>query len=131
MFVDIFFSKRAIVSLLLTICISLMLIPFPLIGALGFEFSLIIAFVSAFISLFISAEFVNLDLKKGFIREKRFSDVVSSIFIVNLILLIFPLGVGLVNSILKSDCYIKEGLTFYGLIPVVTVFFSSSLGLLL
>ncbi|MGE5445464.1 MAG: hypothetical protein ACM3SR_12825 [Ignavibacteriales bacterium] len=130
-FIDIFFSKRVIISLLLIICISLILTPFHLVGALGFEFSIIIAFASAFISLFISAEFVNLDLKKGFMREKRFSDVVSSIFIVDLILLILPLGVGLINSNLKSDCYIKEGLIFYGLIPVVTVFFSSSLGLLL
>lgn len=130
-FIDIFFSKRVIISLFLIICISLMLTPFPLMGVLGFEFSIIIAFVSAFISLFISAEFVNFDLKKGFMREKRVSDVVSSILIVNLILLIFPLGVGLVNSILKSDCYIKEGLIFYGLIPAVTVFFSSSIGLLL
>ncbi len=130
-FIDIFFSKRVIISLFLIICLSLILTPFPLIGTLGFEFSIIIAFVSAFISLFISTEFVNLDLKKGFIREKRFTDVVSSILVVNLMLLIFPLGVGLVNSILKSDCYIEEGLIFYGLIPVVTIFFSSSLGLLL
>ena len=130
-FIDIFFSKRVIISLILIICISLILTPFHLVGVLGFEFSVIIAFASAFISLFISAEFVNLDLKKGFMREKRFSDVVSSIFIVDVILLILPLGIGLVNSSLKSDCYIKEGLIFYGLIPIVTVFFSSSLGLLL
>src|SRR5581483_2981106 len=123
-FIDIFFSKRVIISLILIICISLILTPFHLVGVLGFEFSVIIAFASAFISLFISAEFVNLDLKKGFMREKRFSDVVSSIFIVDVILLILPLGIGLVNSSLKSDCYIKEGLIFYGLIPIVTVFFS-------
>src|SRR5579884_2898641 len=82
-FIDIFFSKRVIISLILIICISLILTPFHLVGVLGFEFSVIIAFASAFISLFISAEFVNLDLKKGFMREKRFSDVVSSIFIVD------------------------------------------------
>lgn len=129
-FIDIFLSKRVIISVFLIICISLILAPFSLIGTLGFEFSMIIAFVLAFISLFISAEFVNLNLKKVFVREKRFSDVVSSILIVNLILLIFPLGVGLINSIQKNDCYVKEGLIFYGLIPAVTVFFSSSLGLL-
>lgn len=130
-FTDIFASKGFIVSLLLIVCISLILTLFPLIGTLGFEFSVIIAFISAFISLFISAEFVNLDLKKRFTRDKRFSDIVYSILIVNLILLIFPLGVGLINSVLKGDCYIKEGLVFYGLIPIVTVFFSSSLGLLI
>ncbi|MER3447942.1 MAG: hypothetical protein C4291_14430 [Candidatus Dadabacteria bacterium] len=130
-FIDIFASKKVIIPLILIICISLILTPFSLIGTLGFEFSVIIAFISAFISLFISAEFVNLDLEKRFTRDKRFSNIVYSILIVNLILLIFPLGIGLINSILKGDCYIKEGLVFYGLIPIVTVFFSSSLGLLL
>ncbi len=130
-FKEIFLSKKVLVSLALIVLISVLLTFFPLVGTVGFEFSVTIAFLEAFVSLFISTEFVNIGLQKRFLKEKRFSDVVSSIFVIDLILLAIPFVIGLLSSSIKDDCYIKEGAIFYVLIPVVTVFFSSSLGLLI
>ena len=129
-FTDIFFSKRFFISFVIIIFISLALVPFPLVGVLGFEFSLIIAFVASFISVLISSEYINLDLGKKFIKGKRLSDIVSSVFVANFILIAFPFIIGLLSSVLKDACYIADGITFYILTPVVTVFFASSLGLL-
>jgi len=130
-FIQIFFSKRVFISFSIVLLISLILLFFPLLGTLGFEFSLVIAFTLAIISAFISAEYINLNLSKRFGKERRFSDLVSSIFIVNLLLVALPFSIGLISSIIKRDCNIDEGIVFYVLIPVVTVFFSTSLGLLL
>ncbi|MBF8303448.1 MAG: hypothetical protein HW396_1729, partial [Candidatus Dadabacteria bacterium] len=129
--IEILFSKKALISLALIVLISVLLTFFPLIGSLGFEFSVTIAFIASFISVFISAEFVNLDFRGRFIRERRFADLVSSIFVLDFLLLAIPFVIGLLSSSIKDDCYIKEGAIFYVLIPVVTVFFSSSLGLLI
>lgn len=129
--IEILFSKKALISLALIVLISVLLTSFPLIGSLGFEFSVTIAFIASFISVFISAEFVNLDFSERFIRERRFADLVSSIFVLDFLLLAIPFVIGLLSSSIKDDCYIKEGAIFYILIPVVTVFFSSSLGLLI
>src|SRR3989337_1673599 len=130
-FKEIFLSKKVLVSLALIVLISVLLTFFPLIGSLGFEFSVTIAFIASFISVFISAEFVNLDFRERFIRERRFADLVSSIFVLDFLLLAIPFVIGLLSSSIKDDCYIKEGAIFHVLIPVVTVFFSSSLGLLI
>jgi len=77
-FKEIFLSKKVLVSLALIILISVLLTFFPLVGTLGFEFSVTMAFIASFISVFISAEFVNLDFRERFIRERRFADLVSS-----------------------------------------------------
>lgn len=129
--IKILFSKKALISFAIVIFMSLMLLFFPLVGALGFEFSLIIAFTLAFVSVFVSAEYITLDMSKRFGRDRRFSDLVSSIFILNFLLLALPFGIGLISSVVKEDCYLKEGIIFYILLPVVTVFFSASLGILL
>ena len=126
-----FFSNRVLISLFIIVLVSLILLFLPLLGTLGFEFSVVIAFIAAFISVFISAEYINLDLSKRFAKERRFSDLASSIFIINFILIALPFCIALISSIIRRDCYIKEGIIFYVLIPVVTVFFSTSLGLLL
>jgi tetratricopeptide (TPR) repeat protein len=70
-------------------------------------------------------------MSKKFGRDRRFSDLVSSIFILNFLLLALPFSIGLISSIIKDDCYLKEGIIFYILLPVVTVFFSASLGIFL
>ncbi len=129
-FIDILLSKKALIPIALITLFSILLTFFPLIGTLGFEFSLIIAFIGAFISVFISTEFVNLDLGKRYTRERRFSDLVSSIFALDFLLISIPFVIGLLSSLFRNDCYITEGTIFYVLMPVITVFFSSCLGLL-
>lgn len=123
-------SKKVIVSAGLVLILSVFLTLFPLIGTLGFEYSIIIAFFISFISIFISAEYINLDLRNKYPNRKRYSDLISTSIFINFIILLVPFLVGLCSSLLKSDCYIKEGIVFFLIITTVTVFFASSLGLL-
>ena len=122
-------SSRVLVSLAIVFLISAGLTYFPLIGTLGFEYSAFMAFVMAFICVFISAELVNIDLTNRK-RGRRLSDLTTSIFIINFIVLAIPFVVGLLSSLIKKDCYLLEGSIFFLLISTVTVFFSTALGML-
>ncbi|MGH7902141.1 MAG: tetratricopeptide repeat protein [Thermodesulfobacteriota bacterium] len=129
-FKEIFFSYKVLLSIALVILISIILTFFPLVGTLGFEFSLVMSIVLAFVSVFISSQFINTDLKHKYSGERRFVDLLFAILIINFLVSLFPFSIGLISSFLKDDCFIKEGIIFYLLIPVATVFFSSSLGAL-
>lgn len=124
-----FLSTTSLIPLALVIVISIVLTFFPLAGALGFEFSAVMGFVLSFISVFISAELMVSDYKIHS-AGKRISDRVSSILLVNFVFLSVVYLIGLLSSLFKGDCFIKEGTIFFLLIPVVSVFFSASLGLL-
>jgi tetratricopeptide (TPR) repeat protein len=122
-------STTVIVPLVLVIIISIILAFFPLVGALGFEYSAVMGFVLSFVSVFISAELIGIDYK-NYSAAKRLSDRVSSILIINLLFLGVVYIIGLLSSLIKGDCFIREGSIFFLLIPVVSVFFSATLGLL-
>ena len=124
-----FFSTTVLITLALTIIISVALLFFPLVGALGFEYAAVTGFFLSFISVFISAELISGD-GKAYSAGKRISDRVSSVLSVNLVFLIFVYVIGLLGSLIKGDCFIREGTVFFLLIPVVSVFFSATLGLL-
>ncbi len=128
-FKQLFFSKIVLISLAVTAALSLLLTFFPLIGTLGFEYSIFTAFIMAFISVFLASELANVELRST-IFGQRVSDRASAIILINLIILAVVYVIGLFSSLIKQDCYIKEGTVFFLLIPAVTVFFSTSLGLL-
>lgn len=128
---DILLSKKVLIAAAVILLISVLLSFFPLIGTLGFEYSIIIAFFISFVSIFISAEYINLDLRKKYPKRKRYSDLISTSFFINFFILLIPFLVGLISSYMKSDCYIKEGIIFFLIITTITVFFASSLGLLI
>lgn len=128
-FGSLFLAGRFVAPLLIIALFSIFLTFFPLVGTLGFEFSVIIAFVAAFVAVFISSELVSVDRIRNRWASKRFSDLLMGAYVLNLIVLAVPFVVGLLSSVIKSDCYVKEGVLFYLLIPLVTVFFSTSLGL--
>jgi tetratricopeptide (TPR) repeat protein len=123
------FSGTVLIPLALTALISIALLFVPLAGALGFEYSAVMGFVLSFVSVFISAELIASD-SKSHSGGKRISDRVSSVLLVNLFFLAVVYLIGLLGSLLKGDCFIREGSVFFLLIPAVSVFFSSSLGLL-
>lgn len=129
-FIEIFSSKRVLVSFSIVVLFSILLTFFPLIGSLGYEYSVAIAFLMSFISVFIAAEFINPEYRSEGLRERRYFDVVSSIYAVNFFIFFVSFIIGLLSSIIKKGCFISEGITFFILIPFVTVFFSTSLGLL-
>ena len=129
-FREIFFSIKVIISIALVILISIAITFLPLIGTLGYEYSLAISFILAFVSVFISSKFAATEFSTRFGSPKRFGDLISTIFITNYLIAFCPLVIGLASSMLKQDCFIREGLYFYLLIPLVTVFFSTGLGIL-
>jgi tetratricopeptide (TPR) repeat protein len=129
-FRKIFFSTKVILSIALVLLISVVITFLPLIGTLGYEYSLATSFILAFVSVFISAKFAGTEFGQKFGRQKGFGDLVSTIFITNYMIAFCPLVIGLASSILKRDCFIREGLYFYFLIPLITVFFSTGLGIL-
>ena len=124
-----FFSKLVLTSLAVAVVLALILTFLPLVGTLGFEYSIFTAFIMAFISVLLASELVNVELRSP-IFGQRVSDRASAIILINFIILAAVYLIGLFSSLLKQDCYIKEGTVFFLLIPAVTVFFSTSLGLL-
>jgi len=127
---EILLTYKVLLSIALVILISIILTFFPLVGTLGFEFSFVMSIVLAFVSVFISSQFINAELRHKYSGERRFLDLFLTILLINYLVSSLPFLIGLINSLLKDDCFIREGITFYLLIPVVTVFFASSLGAL-
>jgi len=123
-------SPSVLISLALVLVASIVLTFFPLIGTLGFEFSAISAVLLSFLSVFISASLISSSLKSDR-SMSRLSDQIGSIFIINFIILLIPFLIGLVSTLIKNDCYLKEGAIFFLLIPTITVFFSASIGMLI
>lgn len=124
-----FLSNTVLIPLVLTVIICIILTFFPLVGTLGFEYAAVTGFVLAFVSVFISAELIDKDYKTH-TAGRRLSDRISSVLLVNLVIVGAVYLIGIISSLIKGDCNIKEGSLFFLLIPVVTVFFSASLGFL-
>jgi tetratricopeptide (TPR) repeat protein len=123
-------SPSVLISLALVLLASIVLTFFPLIGALGFEFSAISAVLLSLLSVFMSASLISSNHSRDRFK-KRLSDQIGSIFIINFLILLVAFLIGLVSSLIKDDCYIKEGAIFFLLIPTITVFFSASIGMLI
>jgi len=122
-------TKKYIVSLLIVLLFSLCLTFFPLIGVLGYEYSVISAFFLSFITVFISSEVIN-DLNSKPSSNLGTPEVLTRLVLINLSLLLINFIIGLLSSLIKKDCNITLGLGFYLLIPLVTVIFSTSVGAL-
>ncbi len=128
-FVRMLFSPIVLISLAIVFVVSIVLTFFPLIGTLGFEFSALSAVLLSLLSVIISASLMNSEQSRKS-SQKGFLEPIGSIFFINILLLLTAFIVGLLSSLIKEDCYIKEGSLFFLLIPTITVFFSTSIGLL-
>ncbi|MCZ6685189.1 MAG: hypothetical protein O6849_04290, partial [Candidatus Dadabacteria bacterium] len=123
------FSPSVLISLAIVFVASIVLTFFPLIGTLGFEFSAFSAVLLSFLSVFISASLISSSQKIERSRN-RLSDQIGSILIINFFILLIPFLIGLASSLIKNDCYLMEGSIFFLLIPTITVFFTTSIGML-
>ncbi|MCK5709404.1 MAG: hypothetical protein KAI07_02590, partial [Deltaproteobacteria bacterium] len=122
-------SPSVLISLALVFVASIVLTFFPLIGTLGFEFSAISAVILSFLSVFISASLISSSQKNNR-STSRLSNPISEILFINSIILLIPFLIGLISTLIKNDCYLREGAIFFLLIPAITVFFSASIGML-
>ena len=123
------FSSSVLISFSIVFIASIVLTFFPLIGTLGFEFSALSAVLLSMLSVFISASLMNSALNRER-TARRLSNIIGTIFIINFLILLVPFLVGLISSLIKDDCYLKEGTIFFLLIPTITVFFTSNIGML-
>lgn len=124
------FSPSVVVSFIVVLILSITISFFPLIGTLGFEFAVLSAVLLSFLTVFTSASLINSGITRNSSRH-GLSNPIGSIFFINFLLLLLTFIVGLLSSIIKDDCYIKEGTLFFLLIPTISVFFSTSIGVLL
>lgn len=122
------FSRTVVISFSIVLITSIILTFFPLIGTLGFEFSAVSGILLSFLTVIIAASPFSSD-KALRISTKGSLNFIGSVYFINFLLLLTALIVGLLSTLFKDDCYIKEGLLFFLLIPTISVFFSTSIGL--
>jgi len=126
-FEKILFSKSVLISFIIVLVFSIVLTFFPLIGTLGFEYAAVTAVVLSFLSVIIAASLINAEDRR--VSKNKSLDSSGSIYFINFLLLLVVFVIGLLSSLIKGDCYIKEGSLFFLLIPTISVFFSTSVGL--
>ncbi|MBM3264773.1 MAG: tetratricopeptide repeat protein [candidate division Zixibacteria bacterium] len=101
----------------------------PLIDDLGFEFALAMTLPVAFGAGFL-AIFLCYDMLTGKrVRDMGVGGTFATLEAVALLLLVPPLVVMTIKSYLSGFCAPLEGLAFYLLLPGVTAFFSTALGM--
>ena len=104
--------------------LSLISTQIPLLNYLGYEFSALTALLSTFVAGILTIRFVKGKMTSGeVITLEAFRQAV----ILNMILLVIPLAVMLTNALFVRNCSLIEGAAFFILLPVVTVWFASSL----
>ena len=122
-----FLSKKYLVCAILVFIFSLILSFFPLIGVLGFEYSVISSFFLSFIAVFISAEAINDSISKSY-SSFNTVDFISRLFLSILLLALINFSVGLISSLISGDCSMETGIYFYILIPFISIVFSMAVG---
>ncbi len=127
-FEKILFSKSVLISFIIVLVFSIALTFFPLIGTLGFEYAAVTALLLSFLTVITAADLISSEQKESSSKKSSITSA-GSIYFINFLLLLTVFIVGYLNSLLKGDCYIKEGTLFFFLIPTVSVFFSTSVGL--
>ncbi|HQJ76309.1 MAG TPA: hypothetical protein PKW14_12045 [Bacteroidota bacterium] len=115
-------NKNIRLYVILYFFITIILLSQSLFNYLGYEFSAIIGLFSFFTSSLITYKIVFIENEK-----KNFFDSIILSIKINLLLLLIPLLLSILNSIFVKNCSFIHGLLFFILIPVVTVIFSVSL----
>jgi tetratricopeptide (TPR) repeat protein len=118
-------SRPFIVAASAYTLLSLISTQIPLLNYLGYEFSALTALLSTFVASFLAIRFVK---GKMMVGEVITLETFRQVLILNMILLVIPLAVMLTNALFVRNCSIIDGLTFFILLPVVTVWCASCLG---
>ena len=110
---------------LLYLLISLACTRVPLLQSLGYELCALTAFFSSIVSGLLTARYLSVNA----VSENRLWIPVlfGRALAANLLLLLIPLTVMTVNALFVRNCSLPDGLVFFLLLPVVSVWFSSCL----
>jgi hypothetical protein len=120
------------VSLLLYGIIAIVCTQAPLLNAVGYESAVAIALSGSMIAGFATVRRIQRLVRTvdpaGWSVRSVLQSFRNSV-VLNLLLLAVPLAILLLNAQFVRNCSITEGLIFFLLIPVVSIWFSSALGL--
>lgn len=122
------FSKSVLIPFIIALIFSIVLTFFPLIGTLGFEYAAVTAVLLSLLTVIIASALISSEQRESGSRKSSIGSA-GSIYFINFLMLLTVFIIGYLSSLLKDDCYIKEGTLFFLLIPTVSVFFSTSVGL--
>jgi tetratricopeptide (TPR) repeat protein len=124
-----FRTTRVRIAALLYFLIAGMLTQIPLFNYLGYEFSAVMTIPAALISGIITIRFLREHRTKP-LTKRTWLYVIIDYLLVNFLLLLIPLIVIMLNAMVVKNCAFMTGIAYYVLLPVVTMFFSVSLALL-
>lgn len=126
--------SRAILGAALTyFVVALACARTPLLNYLGYESSLVIALSGSIISGLLTIQAVRRSLREGGLTgwtPVRIIAVWRKSLLLNLELLLIPLGILAANALIVKNCSLPQGVLFFVLLPVISVWFSVALGLL-
>lgn len=126
---DLLFSGKFLVSLFAVVSAAVICSFLPLAGILGYEYSVIIAILTSYIAVFLSSEsLIDPSGNGSYFAKNSGSNTLTSVFLVNLVILSFTFLIGLAGSHFRSDCSFDSGIGLFLLIPVVSVIFSTAVG---
>ena len=117
-------SRRFVVAAAMFALVSLVCTQIPLLNYLGYEFSAVVALLASLTCGVLTIRIVKTDQ----VASQRRSESFRRALTLNSVLLVIPLVVMATNGLFVKNCSWLEGLGFFVLIPVVTVWFASSLG---
>ena len=101
----------------------------PLVDDLGFEFAFLTAFIATFVAGLMTLHLVN-GWRSSRDRNTRLSALLCLLFGLTLSTLLLPLAVMFVKSWISGFCNVPEGLTFYLLLPGISVLWSTAVALI-
>ena len=103
----------------------------PLLNYLGFESAFVTALMGSFVAGFLTIARLRPIYLAVQAQGQPFTarTAFASIIPVNLLLLAIPLALLCVNAVFVPNCDFAEGCAFFLLLPVVSVFFATALGL--
>ncbi len=115
--------------------LALLLANVPLFNILGYEYSAIIALAISFVGAFMAITTLR-EIKRdpGGLTGSSNRVVLRSFWLalrINIVLLMAPLGIILLNAFRVQNCDISDGLLFFGLLPGISCLYSSAAGIFL
>ncbi len=112
------------VILLIVILFNYLLVNYPLTNVLGFEFSVVNAILLSFVSGILLIHLIN----KNNRGTLSFFYTVKQNWLIILLIAFLPLVISIVPTILSQGCPISEGLLFYIVITLPSLFIGMALG---
>jgi tetratricopeptide (TPR) repeat protein len=118
------FSRFFWIASIITVFYTVVILQLPLLNSLGYEFSVAVSLLLPWI---IGPMTINI-FRAANRLEQTYASVFLSAVVQGIWLLVVPLTLGIFNIIFVRNCSLAEGLIFYTLIPVVTMFFLIAVG---